>query len=238
MSIIINGKVYGNIYGSVRIVNGKIIPSDGNTGKEFDERKSEDATNIDKIFIESTSANVDVALSDTSEIQAHLYGHVNSDAQIELDVRKAYRQLRITVKKKSGFYCGTLKLDILVPSKMFKEIMIKSISADITLNANVLTECLKVSTRSGDIETNATFDNAHLNTMSGDVDICVDAKRNVAINVSTMSGDVSAEFGNIRKVNLSADTMSGDIQNRHREKEMGYIADVNISSMSGDIMIR
>ena len=52
-----------------------------------------------------------------------------------------------------------------------------------------------------------------------------------------MSGYVSAEFNNIGHINLSTSSMSGDVRNRHKESR-GYNADVDISTMSGDIRIR
>lgn len=130
-----------------------------------------------------------------------------------------------------------MKLDVSVPKKTFKVISAKSSSADITLNEGVSTDYLKVKTQSGDLETNATVNNISVCTMSGDVELCIDATQDINVEVSTMSGDVSAEFNNIGNINLSTSSMSGDVRNRHKESR-GYNADVDISTMSGDIRIR
>ena len=96
---------------------------------------------------------------------------------------------------------------------------------------------LKVKTQSGDVETNSIFRHATLKTMSGDVDIFINAISNVELEVSTMSGDIEAELQNIGYVNLSSSTMSGTTKKRHNFT-VGYTSDVDLSTMSRDIKIR
>ena len=199
------------------IVNGRLI-SGGGTGtfQKFDERKVEDCSNIEKIAINSTFADVNVSVSNSSKVEAHFYGVANLDGDVNFDVRVVNRELRITLEFTGNCFNGNLKLDVTVPQKIFKVVSAKTSSADVTFNEGVSTDYLKVKTQSGDLETNATF-----NTVS----------------VSTMSGDVSAEFNNIGYINLSTTSMSGDVRNRHKGNK-GYTADVDISTMSGDIRIR
>ena len=52
-----------------------------------------------------------------------------------------------------------------------------------------------------------------------------------------MSGNVSVEFNNIGHINLSTNSMSGNVKNLHKERR-GYNADVDISTMSGNISIK
>lgn len=234
--ISINGRVFsGN---NVTIVNGRVI-SGGGTAKsqKFDERKSEDCSNIDKITIDSTVADVNVSVSNSSKIEAHFYGEAEIDGDVNFDVRVVNRELRITLQFTGNCFNGNLKLDITVPQKTFKVISAKSSSADITLNEGVSTDYLKVKTQSGDLETNATFNNVSVSTMSGDIELCIDATNDISVKVSTMSGDVSAEFNNVAHINLSTSSMSGDVKNRYKGSK-GYTADVDISTMSGDIRIR
>ena len=234
--ISINGRVFsGN---NVTIVNGRVISGGGNAKpQKFDERKSEDCSNIDKISVESTAADVNVSVSNSSKIEAHFYGEAEIDGDVNFDVRVVNRELRITLQFTGNCFNGNLKLDITVPHKTFKVISAKSSSADITLNEGVSTDYLKVKTQSGDLETNATVNNVSVSTMSGDVELCINATNDISVEVSTMSGDVSAEFNNIAHINLSTSSMSGDVRNRHKGSK-GYTADVDISTMSGDIRIR
>ena len=234
--ICINGKVYsGN---NVVIIDGQNI-NVGGTGKRqrFDERKAVDGSNIEKIAIDSRIANVNVSISNSSKVEAHFYGEADTDGDVTFDVREVNRELRITLECTGNYFNTNMKLDVTVPKKIFKVISASSLSANITLNAGVSTEYLKVQTQSGDLETNATVNHVFVFTMSGDVELCIDATQDINVGVSTMSGDVLAEFNNIGCINLSASSMSGNIRNRHWENK-GFSADVNISTMSGDIRIR
>lgn len=233
--ISINGKVF--LGGNVTIINGRVI-SGGGTGKtqKFDERKSENCNNIEKIAIDST-VDVNVSVSNSSKVEAHFYGEAVVDGDVKFDVRVVNRELRITLNFTGICFNGNLKLDITVPQKTFKVISAKSSSADITLNEGVSTDYFKVETQSGDLKTNATVNNVSISTMSGDVELCINAIQDINVEVSTMGGDVSAEFNNIGHINLSTRSMSGDVKNRHKGIK-GYDADVDISTMSGDIRIR
>lgn len=233
--ISINGRFFGN---NVTIVNGRLI-SGGGTGnfQKFDERKVEDCSNIEKIAINSTFADVNVSVSNSSKVEAHFYGVANLDGDVNFDVRVVNRELRITLEFTGNCFNGNLKLDVTVPQKIFKVVSAKTSSADVTFNEGVSTDYLKVKTQSGDLETNATFNTVSVSTMSGDVELCIDATQDINVEISTMSGDVSAEFNNIGYINLSTTSMSGDVRNRHKGNK-GYTADVDISTMSGDIRIR
>lgn len=235
--ISINGRVFpGN---NLKIVNGRIISSGGGTVRfqKFDERKVADCSNIDTIAIESSVVNINVSASNSSKVEAHLYGEANIDGDITLDVHIINRELRIAVLFTGNCFGGNLRLDVTIPRKTFKVISANSSSAGITLNAGVLTNYLKVKTKSGDLETNATVNAVFVSTRSGDVELCIDATQDINVYVSTMSGDVSAEFNNIGHINLSTSSMSGNVRNRHKGIR-GYNADVEISTRSGDIRIR
>lgn len=234
--ISINGRVFSG--SNVTIVNGRVI-NGGGTGnpKKFDERKSEDVNNVEKITIDSTVADVNVSVSNSSKVEAHFYGQADVDGDVKFDVCVVNRELRITLKFTGNCYTGSLNLDVTVPQKTFKAITAKSSSADITLSEGVSMDYFKVKTQSGDLESNATFANASITTMSGDVELYIDAKENISVEISTMSGDVSAEFNNIGYIDLSTSSMSGDVRNRHKGAT-GYTANVDISTMSGDIRIR
>ena len=164
--IVFNGNVITG--GSINL-NGRSISGLG-TGKpkNFDEWKSEDDGNVEKILIDSTSIPVNISVSNTSKVEAHFYGQADIDGNIDFDFNVKNRELRIALEFTGNCYNSSLKLDVTVPDKTFKEISVKSSSADITLN-EVSTESLKVKTQSGDLETFATFTNASITTVGGDV---------------------------------------------------------------------
>ena len=231
----INGRVIsGN---KLTIVNGRVI-SGGGIGKHqrFDEKKEKDCGSINKIIIDSAVADINVSVCNSSKIKAHFYGEAEIDGDVKFDVQVVNYEIRITLKFTGNCFNGNLKLDITVPQKTFKVISAKSSSADITLIEGVSTDQLKAKTKSGDLESNAKVKNVSISTMSGNVDLCIDATENISVEVSTMSGDVSAKFNNISHINLNSSSMSGNVKNRHKERK-GYTADVDISTMSGNIKI-
>lgn len=70
------------------------------------------------------------------------------------------------------------------------------------------------------------------------IELYIEAIKDINVNISSMSGDITAEFSNIGYINLYTNSMSGSVRNRHKEVKDGYNADVDISTMSGDIRIR
>ncbi len=220
------------------IINGRVINGCG-TGKtqNFDEKKSEYANNVENITIDSAVADINVSISNSSNVEAHFYGQANIDGGISFDVRKVNRDLKVTLQFTGNCYNGNLKLDVTLPQKIFKVITAKSTSADVTLNEGVSTDYIKVKTLSGDLETNATFTNASISTISGNVDLCIDAKKDVSVEITTISGDVSTEFKNIRYINISTSTISENVKNTHKSVS-GHIANVDVSTMSGNIKIK
>lgn len=220
------------------IANGRVI-SEGRTGKvqNFDERKFEDASSVEKITIDSAVADVNISVSNSSKIEVHFYGRADIDGDIDFDVRMVKHELIIALKFICNCYNGSLKLDVTVPRKIFKTIAAKSSSADITLGEGVSMEYLKVKTQSGNLETNVIFTNASITTMSGNVELYIDATKDINVDISTMSGNVSAEFNNISDIGLSTRTMSGNVRDYHKGGT-GYNANVDISTMSGNIRIR
>lgn len=223
---------------NVVIVNGRGVSGGKNVkSKKFDERKVEDCCNIDKITISSVIANVNVSVSNSSNIEAHFYGEANIDEDIKFHVKVLRREISIILEITGTCLNGNLNLDVTIPKTTFKVISVGSSSGNIILNEGVATEHINVKTMSGDLKTNATVSNVSVTSMSGDVELCIDAIQNVGVDVCTMSGDVSSKFNNIGCIRLSTKTMSGDVRNRHKTND-GYNANVNISTMSGDITIQ
>lgn len=232
----INGK---NFSGSnVVVINGQIV-NEGEKAKtqKFDEIRSEDVNNVEEISIYSTSVDVNILVSDSSKIEAHFYGQAELNGEVHFDVRLVNGELKIILNLIGSSCNSNLRLDVTVPQKIFKEIFIQTLSADITLSKKVLVDFLKLKTQSGDMKTNASFSRASLTTKSGDVKLYINASKNIDVEIYTMSGDVLSEFNNVSHINLFTNSLSGKIGNLHKE-ETGYIADVDIFTMSGDIKVK
>lgn len=206
--------------------------------KKYDERKSETAENVEKITVDSTIADVNMLVSDSSDIEVHFYGEAKLNNDLNLDIQHRKDEVIIKLKYEGTCSNGNLKLDIAIPNKQYEVIKVESASADINLNEGVSAKCIEVETSSGDIITDATFAKTNISSMSGDVELYVNANEDISVEVSTMSGDISVQFNNINSIDLSTSTMSGDIRNKHSGSLEGYNANGDISTMSGDIVIK
>ena len=213
--------------------------NEGNSiySKKFNDIKEENASFIEKITIDSSMADVDVSVSNSEKVEAHFFGEFSVDGDVKFDVKRILNEIIVTLNFSGASFGGNLKLNVTIPAKEFKQIFIKTNSGDIRVRENIASSDLKIKTQSGDIKINSIFRHAILKTMRGDVDIFINAISNVELAVSTMSGDIEAELQNIGHVNLFSSTMSGTIKNHHNST-VGYTANVDLSTMSGDIKIR
>lgn len=157
---------------NVTIINGKVINgNDSISYKKFDDRKEENAHNVEKINIDSSMANVDVSVSNPEKVEAHFFGEISVDGDVKFDVKRILNEIIVTLNFSETSFGGNLKLNVTIPSKEFKQIFIKTNSGNVQLKENVATSSLKVKTHSGDVETNSIFRYAILKTMSGDIKI-------------------------------------------------------------------
>ncbi len=234
----INGKNI-SFKGGTTIVNGRIIGG-GELGKtkKFDETKIEKARNIKEIFVDSDISYVKFSVSDSSkEVKIHFYGDVVTDGDIDFKVYNLEPELRIVSKLVGSSFRSNLNLDITVPRKMlFKKISIKTISGGIYLTKEVSAKSIKVESKSGSLENYAKFSKYYVDTMSGAINIVAYADNDISIVASSMSGSISIELNNIGDVMLSASSMSGRVRNSHKGQR-GYSADIDASTMSGNVMI-
>lgn len=236
----INFNINGNTFlsnGNVTIINGQIINgAETAVSKKFDEVKFKSANDIDKIAIESSIADVTVSVSNSPKIEAHFYGNAATDGNIDFKVRVVDRELKISLIFMGNCYASDLKLDVVVPRKTFHKIAAKTLSAKVVLDKGVAAKYIKLKTQSGRVNAGASFTNISVRTMSGKVKLLVNAETNISIDVSSMSGNITAKLNNIGDVNLSARSMSGSVDDYHQGK-IGYMANVNVSTMSGNVTI-
>lgn len=224
--------------GSVVIQNGNVVVNREGSGelKKYNERKSEEVGNIEKVTINSTFAKVNVTVSSSSKVEAHLYGEANLDKELKLVVQRELNKIKIVVQYEGNCYGGNLKLDVAIP-KYLKTIIIKTVSAGVELSREVSAQDIKVDTTSGKIKSYATFKMANIVTISGDVNLNIVANQDILIETSTTSGKVSVDFSNIKNIKLSAKTVSGKVMNFHKADNNGYNAVVEISTISGKVYI-
>lgn len=121
--------------GNGQVINGTFINGEQiRQGKKIDEWKSENASKVESITINSTIADIDISVSNSQNVETHLYGQTNVDGDVKFDFRVVSKQLQVTVKATGICYNGNLKLDVTIPKKLFESIVAESASGDITLH--------------------------------------------------------------------------------------------------------
>lgn len=174
--------------------------------------------NIEQIVIDS-DVNVNISASNSSKATVHFYGQAGiAEEDIWFDARIANNELRVKLKFVDTCYDNNLKLNVSVPYKTFKAITIDTSDADVTLHEGVSMEYL------------------YVKTISGDVKLHIYARKDITVNAATLSGSVSAELNNVNSVNLSTHSLFGTTKNSHKSGS-GYMANVDISTTSGDITL-
>lgn len=241
----------------IAIINGKVVGETKNR-KKIDEKKSERASEIKKILINSSAIDVRISTSNTSNVDVNLHGEAYVEGKIDFNVYVLDHELVVKADINGYGVFNELIIDIIVPeNKLFEEINFKSSSADLEIGKSVYANCLKlesnsgdftlhegvlvnklsVESSSGDLETDATFTYASIVTVSGDIELYTDAQNDIGIEIYTTSGDVNLQFNNIGKINVSKKTVSGSFKNKHKENGK-YNANLSVSTISGDIKIK
>lgn len=232
---VVNGTVFS---GSVVIQNGNVVTNGGGKGelKKYDERKCEEAGNIEKVTVHSTFVKVNVSVSKSSKVEAHLHGEANLDKELKFVVQRKLNEIKIALQYEGNCYGSNLELDVTIP-KYLKIISIKTVSAGVELSEEVSVQNIKVETTSGKVNSYATFKKANISTISGGVKLNIVASEDISLKTSTISGKVLVDFSNVKNIKLSTSTVSGKVVNCHEADKNGYNADVDISTISGKITI-
>lgn len=226
----------GNFFNGSTFSDRSVFGLETGKPKSFDEWKSADSRYVEMIEINSRSIPINISVSNSSKLEAHFYGKANLDEDIKFEFNVINSELKITLNLTGNCYNSNLKLDVIVPRKTFKSICVKISLANIILNEGVSTEYLKAQTNMGALETNATFTNALFETSNGDVNLCIDAKSDIIVQISTKIGNIKAKFNNIGYMVSSTNTMHGNVKKCHAGGT-GYTANVDISTTTGNITI-
>lgn len=205
--------------------------------REFDEKKEAKAIGIKCMYIDSAIADINIGTSNSSVIVAHLHGRLDKGENVDFQMEVVDSKLKVILGLTGSCYYSKLKLDICIPHKAFKVMVIKSLLANITIEEEVSTENLIVRTKHGNVESNARLKKASIVTTSGDVEIYASAPEDICISISTLGGNVLAEFDNVGVINLLSDKVGGDIRNHHKVG-VGHVAKMDISTKSGNVVIR
>lgn len=239
MKITMNACTINNV-GNMTIVNGRVMSGGCYSLAEFqkiDETKRIGAEEISRIKVDSDLADVTIAASNRTDIEAHYYGEVCTDGKLEFDVTTSGDKINVSAKINGSTFNGNLKLNVFIPQKVFRLISVKCQNGSIEICKNVEAERLKIDSQYGSIESKAIFEEITAKSMNGSIDISISAKSNIEISASSMNGNVSVELENIGSYNISTSSMNGSTRNRHNSTGR-YKATGDISSMNGSVRVQ
>lgn len=232
-SIFIHGN--GNV-----IINGRNISSHiqrNGEKREFNKIIREKAEYIKSIHLENNCADVNISKTDGSEIVIELVGSgIVTNGNCILEAKVEGDILFITSEIVGEFFESDIHLNILIPNSLHQFIYNIS-SGDIKINKEIFIKNIQGCSQSGDFKSYADFEYCKINSMSGNIKLFLDAKNNVSCNLDSMSGDIKIKLNNFRSLYKKISCMNGDIDDCFESSNSLYTANLNISSMSGDIDI-
>src|SRR4030066_1217967 len=223
------------------ITAGIILAVTGNLAlavEQIDESKTFDAQQINKIYVDIVSTDINVIPTNEEEITVHLYGEVSTNKDMELPSLVAYQsgdELRIEIIQTKMIFIGIniwrTKLEIKFSEDSIEVFKADTTSPDLDVNNLTVNEFefdsvsgdfkgeslfasdIKLKSTSGDIGLNDYTGDVNVNLTSGDV-VLVDGSGNESIEIVTVSGDVYIEQEDSSNIDVS--TTSGDISLNYR----------------------
>lgn len=216
-----------------RVIGGKSFSAET---KKIDETRTVLAKGINKIKVDSSLADVTIAVGNRTDVEVHYYGEVCTDGEFKFDVTTFEDEVIVSAKVKGNFFNGRLKLDVLIPQKLFKLISVESQNGRTDIYQNVEAERIKINLQNGRIKSIASFKEIIAKSMNGSIYIMTRAKNDIEISAKSMNGNVSVELENIGFCNISTSSMNGSAKNMHNS--IGeYKAIGNVSSMNGNVVV-
>jgi len=220
-----------NIY-----INGSIFNNCGKERQNFSETKCIDG-NINKVKIVTSSTNVSFSYSDSDNIVAKLYGScIIINSVPVLSINKTLNELNIFIEMPNNFI-GDIALDIMLPKREYNKIIVIGQSSDVTINKILDIKSLNISTLSGNISGKVECEQIDLNTVSGNVDIILEAKSKIISKIQTISGNIVIKCNNVKSFRLYHKTISGEVSNNHNTTKDGGNVTISASTISGNIII-
>lgn len=216
-------------------INGRDITSE--ECRKIDERKTISAIDIENILIHTQLTDINIVEADSYVIEVHLYGRTSEQDEISfINVTASKKELEITLDE---YATGNLTLEVKLPKKTFQKVEVTSRKGNIFICECIATNKLDTETVSGDINVKCTFTHILAITSNGDINVSTRAEKDI-INacIQSKSGDIEAQFKNVGNMELTMQTMSGHAKNCRTGKEGIYSANVNLITMSGDIVCK
>lgn len=214
-------------------VNGNIINITSNDEKvsKYKSNKTKpiiektlDATNITGLDMNSLDTHVYVSSRDINQIIVKVYSSNSNNLCVSLSRDTSLfgsHTASIIVKKhynnsiKNNYSIVTdnsLKIEVVIPNKLFDYIDIKSTNGNITIDSSIACLTLKLTSTNGNITTNCPFEHANINSINGDVTIQICATTNSLLHVKTTNGDINITLSNFWKNDIKVYSSYGFLE--------------------------
>ena len=190
------------------------------------------------LYVENGSGTVRVTAHDTTEATVDITGRDADDVMVTED--KGHLSV-VAPKRRAGFFQGDSALHMTITVPTASELMVKTGSADVTVEGSIGTSQVKsgsgevtleelgapaqVETGSGDVRVDVAHAELRVKSGSGDVQV---GRSESAVAVSTGSGDVRLGTSQGPAV---VKTGSGDL------RVVDATDDVSLSTGSGDLLV-
>lgn len=133
----------------VKLFNQNSESKNDNKNEELDEYKFFLSKNIEKIEIDASIADVRILASDFEEIK--VYGE-EGKRDIKFSVKEIRNKVKVVLKSDiDTFSESTIKIDVFLSRRKFKNIIIKTYSGNIEITNGILVRNLEVKSYLGDI---------------------------------------------------------------------------------------
>ncbi|MFD0872410.1 DUF4097 domain-containing protein [Paenibacillus residui] len=202
--------------------------------KNVFQEQSVDADKIERININTSSADVQMVSGDAEQIVIKLEGKANQSyrKKTALRVKEAGDTLNVEVNLPNGISFGfapnDVNLKVELPEKIYKELKLESSSGDLSLDS-VNAVYMQLRSSSGDIQVSRfSADLIEFRASSGDISIL---DGSAELQGETSSGEISIELGELGQ-DMNLETSSGDIDIRLSDWPSGL--DLDFRSGSGD----
>jgi len=197
----------------LRYADGTLIPRGQKLTKLVDEV---DFAQVESLDVRTVAGDVRIVATEEPEVKIEVKGEFFRDDFFEWSLEEKVLTLRLNEERKrgSGFFTFNLPISsasmiIHVPKKDLERLQINSVSGDISVDAHKIL-------------------NVNLATVSGDVDLQVDA---LDLDLKSVSGDLNITLATSEAL-LNARSTSGDININLMEQDLN--AEVIFKSVSGE----
>lgn len=211
-------------------------PTLGKYTVDLNEEKVSAIKDVNDIFVDVSSADINIIPEDRADVKAVLSGYINSSSKVtqpELTLEKSGSKLNISVKMQKvyiGFTSMDINLDIYIPKNYSQDLGFDLSSGDVIMNNSLTLNNLDFSLSSGDVTiADLTCNKLFYHSSSGSLEA-------VKLNTKETEFELSSGHINISDFtgSLTGESSSGDINIAY--KEFNDNVDVHVSS--GEIKLK